>query len=55
METCRFILYLNLSMATAFSGYPLGLVVAGNIVLSYDMGVPGCNATPTGGIGIHGA
>jgi hypothetical protein len=37
METCRFILYLNLLMVAALFGYSLGLVVAGNIILGHDM------------------
>jgi hypothetical protein len=41
METCRFILYLNLLMVAALFGYSVGLVVAGNIVLGYDMRVAG--------------
>ena len=55
METCRFILYLNLLMAAALFSCSDGLVVAGNVVLGHDMRVAGRNATATGGISIHSA
>jgi hypothetical protein len=55
METCRFILYLNLLMVAALFGYSVGLVVAGNIVLGYDMRIARCSSTSTGWICIHSA
>ena len=48
-------IYFRPSTAAALFSYSLGLVIAGNVILGYDMRIARCSSTPTGWIGIHGA